>query len=197
MKKPVFIFYTITTLMLVLICLFQSSFLLPYVEVAYILFTFAESYYVLQNYDFNHGIPFGATIIKLLNTLIVMYHPLIGLIIHLLIHMYIYVHIRQLDKRDTRLKYDYTINNVIPGPFVLKLFAAFLPPFFFIIIALVADLRIVQKFKMANCMRFLKYIVLVDVFVLVVKFTSLSIYAFLGYMIMLIIFEFIEIEKKL
>lgn len=197
MKKPVFIFYTITTLMLVLICLLQSNFLLPYVEVAYVLFTFAESYYVLQNYDFNHGIPFGATIIKLLNTLIVMYHPLIGLIIHLLIHIYIYVHIRQLDKRDTRLKYDYTINNVIPGPFVLKLFAAFLPPFFFIIIALVADLRIIQKFKMADCMKFLKYVILVDIFVLIVKFTSLSIYAFLGYMIMLIIFEFIEIEKKL
>ncbi len=195
MKKHVLIFYAITTVLLFLIVGFQDSMLLPYIEVAYVLFTFAESYYVLQNYDFDHGIPFTATLVKLSNTMIVLFYPIVGLLIHLVIHGYLYNHIRRRASRDTRLKYNYTLNNVIAGPFILLLFAAFMPVYLFTPLAILALARSYQKLSLVNAKQYIKYMILVSILSFALEFTIISYVAFLPFMIMLIIFEFIEIEK--
>lgn len=196
MKIHIAIFYTITSLLLILVNILQASFILPYLEVFYVVFTFAESYYVLQNYDFDHGIPFIATFIKLVNTMTVLVFPLVALVIHLIIHIYIYSHIRGLDSRETRLKYAYTVNNVIPGPLVLKIFASFLTPTLFLMLVIIADLRIHQKLKQVGRLDIIKPIVVSDFFVLVIIVTQTNAVAFLIYMIGLILFEFIPIENK-
>ncbi len=197
MKSHIKIFYSITTLILIALCAFKSTFLMPYISSAYILFIFAESYYVLQNYDFDNGIPYITTIIKLLNTLVVINMPYIGLVIHLLSHFYLYNHMRSKSRRDTRLKYEYTINNVIPGPFVLKLFASFLNPLFFLVLTIFANLRISQKFQKCKILKYYKYVILADVCALVIITTELHQYACLIYMIMLICFEFIPVATKI
>ncbi len=197
MKQAALIFYGITTVLIGLILVFQDSFLLAYLEVFYVLFIFAESYYVLQNYDFDHGIPFYATFIKLANTLTVLISPLAAFIIHIIIHIYIYSHIRGLDKRHKRLKYDYTVNNVVPGPFLLKLFASFLSPILFVPITILGSLRIRQKLILVKRTDLLKYFILGDIAVLIILLTRLHVVAFLVYMIMLIIFEFIPVENKI
>lgn len=197
MKYQVLIFYAITTALLGLVIALDGSVLIPYIEVLYVVFTFAESYFVLQNYDFDHGIPFVATIIKLANTLTILIFPVIALIIHLIVHIYIYSHIRGLDRRHKRLKYHYTVNNVIPGPILLKIFASFLSPAFFLGIALLSDLRIHQKLNLVKRTDLLKYILITDLVVLIILLTPLHNVAFLIYMIKLITFEFIPVEIKL
>ncbi|WOO87157.1 hypothetical protein RZE82_08570 [Mollicutes bacterium LVI A0039] len=197
MKKPVRNFYLITTLLLIAIIGLEQTIIAPYIRVLYIVFTFAESYFVLQNYDFDHGIPYVATFFKLANTLTVLVYPLGGLVVHLVIHIYIYSHIRGLVRRPKRLKYDYTINNVIPGPFLLKVFASFVQPTAFVAIIILANLRIRQKLGMVKRVDLFKYILMVDLVVLIILFTSLSKVAFLIYMITLILFEFIPIEHKI
>ncbi len=197
MKQGVLIFYALTTALMAMIVGFQDSFLLAYLEVLYVLFIFAESYYVLQNYDFDHGIPFYATFIKLANTITVLISPIAALIVHIVIHIYIYSHIRGLDKRHKRLKYDYTVNNVIPGPFLLKLFASFLSPLLFIPITILGSLRIKQKLNVVKRPDLFKYFIIADIAVLVILLTRLHVVAFLIYMIMLVIFEFIPIENKI
>ncbi len=197
MKQAALIFYGLTTVLIGLILVFQDSFLLAYLEVFYVLFIFAESYYVLQNYDFDHGIPFYATFIKLANTLTVLISPLVAFIIHIVIHIYIYSHIRGLDKRHKRLKYDYTVNNVVPGPFLLKLFASFLSPILFVPITILGSLRIRQKLILVKRTDLFKYFILADIAVLIILLTRLHVVAFLVYMIMLIIFEFIPVENKI
>ncbi|WOO88948.1 hypothetical protein R2F61_08780 [Mollicutes bacterium LVI A0078] len=197
MKYPVLIFYTLTTLLLVLVNILQDSFLLPYIEVIFVVFSFAESYYVLQNYDFDHGVPFTATILKLANTITILVAPLLALVFHLVVHIYLYTHIRKRTRRETRLKYHYTVNNVIPGPFLLKVFASFLSPLLFIGITLLANMRIYQKLVLVKRTDLLKYIILVDIIVFIIMLTNISVIAFLVYMIMLIIFEFVPIEQKL
>ncbi len=197
MKQAALIFYGLTTFLIGLILVFQDSFLLAYLEVFYVLFIFAESYYVLQNYDFDHGIPFYATFIKLANTLTILISPLAAFIIHVIIHIYIYSHIRGLDKRHKRLKYDYTVNNVVPGPFLLKLFASFLSPMLFVPITILGSLRIRQKLILVKREDLFKYFILADIVVLIILLTRLHVVAFLVYMIMLIIFEFIAIENKI
>lgn len=197
MKQAALIFYGLTTVLIGLILVFQDSFLLAYLEVFYVLFIFAESYYVLQNYDFDHGIPFYATFIKLANTITVLISPLAAFIIHIIIHIYIYSHIRGLDKRHKRLKYDYTVNNVVPGPFLLKLFASFLSPILFVPLTILGSLRIRQKLILVKRMDLLKYFILGDIAVLIILLTRLHVVAFLVYMIMLIIFEFIPVENKI
>ncbi len=197
MKYQVLIFYAITTALLGAIIGLDGTIFVPYLEVLYVVFTFAESYFILQNFDFDHGIPFAATIIKLVNTLTILVFPIVALIVHVIVHIYIYVHIRGLDRRHKRLKYDYTVNNVIPGPFLLKIFASFLDPIFFLGIALLSDLRIRQKLALVSRLDLFKYILLVDIVVFIILLTPLHNVAFLIYMIKLIIFEFIPIENKL
>lgn len=197
MKSHVLIFYAITTILLVLVNLLQDSFLLPYIEVFFVVFTFAESYYVLQNYDFDHGIPFIATFLKLFNTIMIIVAPLFALVFHIIIHIYIYSHIRGLNSRYARLKYEYTVNNVIPGPLLLKVFAAFLSPTFFIMLSILADMRIRQKLNLVRRADLLLPIILADVAVLLIKLTDLSYAAFLVYMIFLIMFEFTPIQIKI
>lgn len=197
MKYQVLIFYAITTVLLALVIALDGSSLIPYIEVLYVVFTFAESYFVLQNYDFDHGIPFVATIIKLANTITILVFPVIALIVHLVVHVYIYVHIRGLDRRHKRLKYHYTVNNVIPGPILLKIFASFLSPLLFLGIVLLSDMRIRQKLSLVKRTDLFKYILLADVVVFVILLTPLYNVAFLIYMIKLIIFEFVPIENKL
>lgn len=197
MKYQVLIFYAITTALLGAIIGLDGTIFVPYLEVLYVVFTFAESYFILQNFDFDHGIPFAATIIKLVNTLTILVFPVVALIVHVIVHIYIYVHIRGLDRRHKRLKYDYTVNNVIPGPFLLKIFASFLDPIFFLGIALLSDLRIRQKLALVSRLDLFKYILLVDIVVFIILLTPLHNVAFLIYMIKLIIFEFIPIENKL
>ncbi len=197
MKYPVLIFYTLTFILLALVNVLQDSILLPYIEVLFVVFSFAESYYVLQNYDFDHGIPFTATILKLANTITILVAPFAALVFHLIVHIYLYTHIRKRTRRETRLKYAYTVNNVIPGPFLLKVFASFLSPLFFIGITVLANLRIRQKLVLVKRTDLLKYIIVVDIIVFIIMLTSLNFTAFLVYMIMLIIFEFVPIENKL
>lgn len=197
MKYPVLIFYLITTGLLTLIIVFQDSSLLPYLEVLYIVFTFAESYFVLQNYDFDHGIPFVTTFIKLANTITIPVFPAFAMIVHIIVDLYIYTHIRGLDRRHKRLKYDYTVNNVIPGPILLKIFASFLSPLLFLIITILCNLRIVQNLKTVKRIDLVKYIFLADLAVFGILLTSRSIVGFLVYMIMLVLFEFIPIENRL
>lgn len=197
MKYPLLIFYTITTVLLVLIIALGQSPILPYLEVLYVVFTFAESYFVLQNYDFDHGVPIVATFIKLANTITIIVFPLFALIVHLIVNVYIFTHVRGLDRRHKRLKYDYTINNVIPGPFLLKVFASFLSPTLFIVIVLLSNLRIRQKLNAAERSHLLKYILMTDLAVFIMLLSPLAYVSFLVYMISLIIFEFTPIEKKL
>lgn len=193
MRKPVFIFYMLTTSLLGLVVGLNDTFLAPYLINLYVLFTFAESYYVLQSYDFDHGIPYAATIIKLANTLFVSYIPLFSLLIHVATHVYLYSKIRSLPVRQKRLKYDYTVNNLIPGPFLLKIFTSFLNPVLFALSCIAIDLRITHKFKNVSNRSIIYYIMLTDIFVLAVKFTTFTDNAYLCYMIMLIIFEFTPI----
>lgn len=197
MKSHVLIFYAITTILLVLVNLLQDSFLLPYIEVFFVVFTFAESYYVLQNYDFDHGIPFVATFFKLFNTITIIVAPLFALVFHIIVHIYIYSHIRGLNSRYARLKYEYTVNNVIPGPFLLKVFASFLSPTLFIMITILADMRIKQKLTIVKRLDLMLPIILSDVAVLLIMFTNLGVAAFLVYMIFLIMFEFTPIQNKI
>lgn len=197
MKYPVLIFYTITTALLGAILAMQGSGVLPYLEVLYVVFTFAESYYVLQNYDFDHGLPLVATFIKLVNSITILVLPVFTLVIHIIVNTYIYVHIRGLDRRHKRLKYAYTVNNVIPGPFLLKIFASFLSPILFLVIIVLSNFRIYQKFKLVKRGDLFKYIALIDTIVFIILLTPANQVGFLVYMIELIIFEFIPIENKL
>lgn len=197
MKYPVFIFYSITTLLLGLAIILQDTILLPYIEVLFVVFTFAESYFILQNYDFDHGLPLIATFIKLTNTITILISPLFALVVHVITNVYIYTHIRGLDRRHKRLKYHYTVNNVIPGPFLLKVFASFLTPLYFLILTILGTMRIGQKLRLVESTYILKYIILADVVVLVLLFTEYDVIAFLVYMAMLIIFEFIPVKKQL
>lgn len=197
MKKPVLIFYAITTILLILVVLLGESPVVSYIEVLYVVFTFAESYYVLQNYDFDHGIPIYTSFFKLVNTITVLVFPIVTLVCHILLHAYIYNHIRGLNQRDKRLKYDYTVNNVIAGPFLLKLFASFLGPFLYVCITALGTLRIRQKLDKVDKLDVLWIVVLSDIVVFIIMFTTLQSVAFLIYMIMLIIFEFTPVEKKL
>lgn len=197
MKYPVLIFYTITTLLLGLVIGLHDTIMLPYLEVLFVVFTFAESYFILQNFDFDHGLPLIATFVKLLNTITIMFAPVVAIVVHIIVNIYIYIHIRGLDRRHKRLKYHYTVNNVIPGPFLLKIFASFLNPLYFLILTILGTMRIGQKLRMVDRIDVLKYIVLADVVVLLLLFTRYNIIAFLIYMSMLIIFEFVPIEKQL
>ncbi len=197
MKYHVLIFYALTTVLLGLVILLQDTIFLPYVEVLYVVFTFAESYYVLQNYDFDHGIPFVATFVKLANTITILIAPIIAMIIHLVIHIYIYSHIRGLDRRHKRLKYDYTVNNVIPGPLLLKIFASFLSPALFVVITILGTMRVRQKLNLVKRNDILKYVLAADVVVFLMLLTRYDVVGFLIYMIMLIIFEFVPVENKI
>lgn len=197
MKYPVLIFYTITTLLLGLVIGLHDTIMLPYLEVLFVVFAFAESYFILQNFDFDHGLPLVATFVKLLNTITILFAPVVAMIVHIIVNVYIYIHIRGLDRRHKRLKYHYTVNNVIPGPFLLKIFASFLNPLYFVILTVLGTMRIGQKLRLVDRIDILKYIVLADVVVLLLLFTRYDIVAFLIYMNMLIIFEFVPIEKQL
>lgn len=197
MKYPVMIFYMITTALLALIIGFHDSVLLPYFEVLYVVFTFAESYFVLQNYDFDHGIPFVTTFFKLANTITISILPAFAMVVHLIVDIYTYSHIRGLDRRHKRLKYDYTVNNVIPGPILLKTFASFLPPLIFLILTILCNLRVNQKLKLVKRPDLLKFIFIADFAVLSLLLTSHRDVGFLVYMIMLVLFEFIPIKNKL
>ncbi len=197
MRNHILIFNTITVMLILVIIGLQDSVLLPYVEVMYVIITFAESYFVLQNYDFEKGVPFYTAFFKLINTIIILVSPLAALVIHIVTNAYIYSHIKSLKRRDKRLKFDYTVNNVIPGPLLLKVVASFLSPLLFIVLTALASFRIREKLLSVERIDILKYIVLADVLVLVMLFTRLSIVSFLIYVIMLIIFEFIPIEKRL
>lgn len=197
MKKPVLIFYSITTILLILVVLLGDSKLVSYIEVLYVVFTFAESYYVLQNYDFDHGIPVYTSFFKLVNTITVLVFPVVTLVCHVLLHAYIYNHIRGLNRRDKRLKYDYTVNNVIAGPFLLKLFASFLGPFLYVCITILGTLRIRQKLHKVDRINVMWIVIVSDLAIFIIMFTRLQAEAFLVYMIMLIIFEFTAVEKKI
>lgn len=197
MKYPVMIFYLITTTLLALIIGLQDTTIVPYLEVLYVVFTFAESYFVLQNYDFDHGIPFVTTFFKLANTITISILPAFAMVVHLIVNIYMYTHIRGLDRRHKRLKYHYTVNNVIPGPIVLKTFASFLPPMIFLVLTILCNLRVNQKLKLVKRQDLLKYIFIADFAVLSFLLTSHRDVGFLVYMIMLVLFEFIPIENKL
>lgn len=197
MKYPVIIFYSITTALLGAILALQGSAAMPYLEVLYIVFIFAESYFVLQNYNFDHGLPLIATFIKLVNSITILVMPIFTLIVHILVNTYIYMHIRGLDRRHKRLKYEYTVNNVIPGPFLLKIFASFLSPILFLVIIVLTNFRIRDKFNRVKRSDLFKYLVIIDVVVFMMMLTPAHQIAFLVYMITLIIFEFIPIENKL
>lgn len=196
MRKPIIIFYTLTTSLLTFVVIFNESIFAPYLINLYILFTFAESYYVLQNYDFDHGIPYGATIIKLVNTIFVTIFPLISLLIHVSCHVYLYKHVRLRIKRSKRLKYHYTVNNLISGPLVLKLFSSFLNPILFLIASLLVDMRIDQKLNKISNSNVIFYIIITDIFVLLIKFTPFASTGYLCYLIMIIIFEFVPIKNQ-
>lgn len=197
MKIQVLIFYGITTLLLSFTNLLGDASIVGYLQVLYVVFTFAESYFVLQNFDFKHGLPYFATFFKLLNTIVIFAFPKVAFVLHIIVHVYIYSHIRGLDKRHKRLKYDYTVNNLIPGPLVLKIFCSFLNPLYFVVITILASLRIYQKVRMVNAFRILTAFVICDIVVLILKFTIFNKVAFLIYMVMLILFEFIPLNNKL
>lgn len=197
MKYPVLIFYAITTVLLGAIITLQGYALLPYLEVIYIVFIFVESYFVLQNYDFDNGLPLVATFIKLINSVTILVLPIVTLIVHVLVNAYIYMHIRGLDRRHKRLKYKYTVNNVIPGPFLLKIFASFLSPILFLVIIILTNFNIYHKFKLVIRGDLFKYLIIIDTIVFMILLTSVHQIGFLVYMITLIIFEFIPIENQL
>lgn len=195
MKKQLLIFYGIVTSLVLLIIFLEDTIFLPYLQVLYVVFTFAESYFVLQNWNFDHGVPYVATFIKLTNTIAILYIPEFALAIYVIVNIYILIHLRNIPRRPKRLKFDYTVNNIIPGPFLLKVFGSFLNPFMFAVIIIITNIRIVQKLEAIKRVDLFKYIIIPDLCIFIISLTPLGNIAFLIYMIMLIMYEFVPIQK--
>ncbi len=196
MKYPVLIFYIITSVLLIIGQITYSLVNSQYLLIFYIILLFAQSYYVIQNYDFDHGVPHFTIVVSLLNATILFHLPIVSIFVHAITHTYLYVHIKSKTRRNKRLKYDYTINNLIPGPMLLKVFSAFFNIYIFTLFAFLANIKIYKKFKDADVLFFFKYIILTDLIaVAIIVIAPTNLLVFLVYMSAIIVFDFIEIKK--